>query len=61
MEWGDGVMEVDLGAAVRRWPRSGEECDRARRRLHGYLARRSFDGDVIREVLDETLPDDAIE
>ena len=54
--------ETDERALARRaaekWrPRAGEEPERARRRLHGYLARRGFDGDVIREVLDETLPD----
>lgn len=48
--------------AVAKWkPRAGEEPQSARRRLHGFLARRGFDGDVIREVLDETLPDDAFE
>jgi regulatory protein len=43
--------------AAEKWrPRAGEEPDRARRRLHGYLARRGFDGEVIRDILDETLP-----
>ena len=50
--------ELARRAAAKWKPRAGEEPDRARRRLHGFLARRGFDGDVIREVLDETLPAD---
>ena len=58
--------ETDERALARRaaekWrPRAGEEPERARRRLHGYLARRGFDGEVIREVLEETLPKDEID
>jgi regulatory protein len=48
--------------AAEKWrPRPGEEPARARRRLHGYLARRGFDADVIREVLDEAAPDETDE
>lgn len=48
--------ELARRAAAKWKPRAGEELDRARRRLHGFLARRGFDGETIREVLDETLP-----
>jgi len=48
--------ELARRAAARWRPRAGEEPERARRRLHGFLARRGFDGEVIREVLDERLP-----
>jgi regulatory protein len=51
--------ELARRAAAKWKPRAGEEPERARRRLYGYLARRGFDGEVIREVLDEALPDDA--
>lgn len=62
----DGVMHeeaVDEGAlareAARRWrARSGEEPGRARRRLAGYLARRGFGSDVVREVVEELLGED---
>ena len=50
--------ELARRAAARWKPRPGEEPGRARRRLHGFLARRGFDGDVIREVMDETLSED---
>ena len=55
--------ETDEGAlaarAAARWHvRPGEEPARARRRLHGFLARRGFDPDVIRAVVAATLPDD---
>lgn len=53
--------ELARRAAARWKPRPGEEPDRARRRLHGFLARRGFDGDVIREVMDETLAADEYE
>ena len=60
---GEATDERDLARrAAAKWkPRPGEESPSARRRLHGFLARRGFDGDVIREVMDETLPDDAFE
>lgn len=51
--------ELARRAAAKWRPRPGEEPATARRRLHGFLARRGFDGDVIREVVDEALPDDA--
>jgi regulatory protein len=57
---GEATDERELARrAAEKWrPRPGEEPARARRRLHGFLARRGFDGEVIREVLDETLPHD---
>jgi regulatory protein len=53
----EDASEVDLArAAAARWkPRPGEERDRARRRLHGFLARRGFGGDAVRTVLAEKL------
>lgn len=53
------VSDVELARqAAARWrPRSGEDPLRARRRLHGFLARRGFGGDAIRAVMDETLAD----
>lgn len=59
----DGVLdaeETDEAALARRAaakfrPRPGEDAARARRRLHGYLARRGFDGDAIREAVGEAL------
>ena len=45
--------------AARRWrPRPGEEPERARRRLIGFLARRGFGADAARQVLEEMLPDE---
>ena len=57
---GEETDERELARrATEKWrARPGEEPARARRRLHGYLARRGFDGEVIREILDETLPDE---
>lgn len=51
------LSEEDLARrAAAGWrPREGEDPRRARRRLHGYLARRGFGSDAIRIVLDETL------
>jgi regulatory protein len=53
----EGASDVDLArAAAARWhARPGEERDRARRRLHDFLARRGFAPDAIRAVLEETL------
>ena len=50
---GEDASEIDLArAAAARWkPRPGEERDRARRRLHAFLARRGFGGDAVRAVL----------
>ncbi|HEU4885698.1 MAG TPA: regulatory protein RecX [Longimicrobium sp.] len=53
--------ELARRAAAKWRPRAGEEPARARRRLHGYLARRGFDAEVIREVLDEAAPDETDE
>jgi len=49
------VSELDLAReAVARWaPRPGEDPQRARRRLYGFLARRGFGGDTVRELMDE--------
>ncbi|HET7230820.1 MAG TPA: regulatory protein RecX, partial [Longimicrobium sp.] len=54
----EDASEHDLArAAAARWkPRPGEEPERARRRLHAFLARRGFGGDVVREVVDEKVP-----
>lgn len=54
---GEDASEIDLArAAAARWkPRPGEERDRARRRLHAFLARRGFGGDAVRTVLAEKL------
>ena len=55
---GEGTDERELALrAAEKWrTRPGEERDRARRRLHGFLARRGFGGETIREVIDEVLP-----
>lgn len=60
---GESTDERELARrAAEKWrPRPGEEPARARRRLHGFLARRGFDSEVIREVLDEAAPDGADE
>jgi regulatory protein len=50
--------ELARRAAAKWRPRPGEEPAAARRRLHGFLSRRGFDGDVIREVTDDAIPDD---
>ena len=63
----DGVMgaedasEEDLArAAAARWRlRPGEDRLAARRRLHGFLARRGFGADAIRAVMEETLGEGA--
>jgi regulatory protein len=60
---GESTNERELARrAAEKWrPRAEEEPARARRRLHGFLARRGFDGEVIREVVDERLPDGAFD
>lgn len=60
---GEETDERELARrAAEKWrPRPGEEPARARRRLHGFLARRGFDAEVIREILDEAAPADAEE
>lgn len=50
--------ELARRAAAKWRPRAGEEPAAARRRLHGFLARRGFDGETIRVVLDESILDD---
>lgn len=54
---GEDVSELELArAAADRWKaRAGEDRQSARRRLYGYLARRGFGSDAIREVLEERL------
>jgi regulatory protein len=56
----EDASELDLArAAAARWkPRPGEDAARARRRLHGFLARRGFGGDAVRTVLREKLGGD---
>lgn len=51
----EDVSEVDLAReAVRKWARrAGEDPQRARRRLYGFLARRGFGGDAVRQVMEE--------
>lgn len=53
----EDVSDVDLAReAAARWsPRRGEDPQRARRRLYGFLARRGFGGDAVRTVMDEVL------
>jgi regulatory protein len=55
---GEGTDERELALrAAEKWrTRPGEERDRARRRLHGFLARRGFAAETIREVIEEVLP-----
>lgn len=50
------VSELDLAReAVAKWSRRpGEDPQRARRRLYGFLARRGFGGDTVRQILEET-------
>ncbi|HEV2129552.1 MAG TPA: regulatory protein RecX [Longimicrobiaceae bacterium] len=52
------VSELELAReAAAKWsPRAGEEPLRARRRLFGFLQRRGFSGDSIRQVMDQVLP-----
>lgn len=49
------VSEVDLAReALGRWaPRPGEDRQRARRRLYGFLARRGFGAETIRTLMEE--------
>jgi regulatory protein len=53
----EGATDLHLArAAAARWtPRAGEDPDRARRRLQGFLARRGFGGDAVRAVVREKL------
>jgi regulatory protein len=49
------VSELELAReAVARWARRpGEDPQRARRRLYGFLARRGFGGETVRQILEE--------
>ena len=51
----EGTSELELArAAVKKWARrSGEDPDRARRRLYGFLARRGFGAETVRQVMEE--------
>lgn len=48
--------ELDLAReVVAKWARrSGEDSLRARRRLYGFLARRGFGGEVVRQIMEES-------
>ncbi|HEU0013727.1 MAG TPA: regulatory protein RecX [Longimicrobium sp.] len=48
-------LELARRAAGKWKPQPGEDPLRARRRLHGYLMRRGFDGECVRQVMDEVL------
>lgn len=50
------VSELELARdAVSKWsPRSGDDAERSRRRLYGFLARRGFGSDTIQVVMRET-------
>lgn len=49
------VTELELAReAVAKWSaRAGEDPLRARRRLYGFLARRGFGGETVRQIMDE--------
>ena len=51
----EDVSELELArAAVAKWARrSGEDREKARRRLYGFLSRRGFGGDTVRQVMEE--------
>lgn len=55
---GEEVTDLAMARqAAARWaPRAGEERERARRRLYGFLARRGFGADAIRQLLEERIP-----
>jgi regulatory protein len=56
----EDATELDLARqAAAKWrPQPGEEPARARRRLHGFLARRGFAGETVRQVMEEVLGDE---
>lgn len=49
------TSELELAReAMRKWaPRAGEDPRKAKQRLYGFLARRGFGGDTLRQILDE--------
>ncbi len=53
----EGVSEIEIAReAAAKWsPRTGEDPLRARRRLFGYLQRRGFSADAVRQVMEERL------
>lgn len=54
----EDVSELELAReAAAKWsPKSAEDPARARRRLYGFLARRGFGSDTIRQIMEECLP-----
>lgn len=52
---GEETSELELArAAVARWARRpGEDAQKARRRLYGFLVRRGFGGETVRQLLEE--------
>lgn len=50
------LSELDLAReVVAKWSRrAGEDPQRARRRLYGFLVRRGFGGETVRQILEET-------
>ncbi len=52
-----GVSELELArAALRRWRPRGDDRQKDRQRLYGYLVRRGFGGETISRVMEEALP-----
>jgi len=52
-----GVSDLDLArAAIRRWRPRGDDRQKDRQRLYGYLARRGFGGETAARVMEEILP-----
>lgn len=51
----EDVSELDLAReAVAKWSRrSAEDPQRARRRLYGFLVRRGFGGETVRQIMEE--------
>jgi regulatory protein len=49
------TSELELAReAMRKWARRpGEDPRKAKQRLYGFLARRGFGGDTLRQILDE--------
>jgi regulatory protein len=56
-ESGADEMEMARQAAAKWRRRDGEAPEAARRRLYGFLARRGFEAEVVRQVVEEALGD----
>lgn len=56
-----GDLELARRAAAKWHPHAGEDPRKARRRLHGFLARRGFDPDAVHTVMDEVLGEGEME